>query len=407
MSCHDAREWLSDRLDDALETEARAQVDAHLAGCAECRRELERLRATVSLLRAVERPQAPASFVDRVLEAARPTPWYRRLLDWLAAVRLLRFPVEAAAVVLVASLAIYVFQETPALRQAARPESPRDQAADRFVSTEARTAAPDVGRDNAGREKTEPAEQNLYTSRRLPPPPIPAMAPPEPPLAAPDVRLEQHLLKAPATGEEPVAGVRNSPRVSSDVAVREPAPPRGPQGAPPTPGTVLGQADRSGPTEGRLHSFLKDSDSGAGGAAERPASQAPPPAPAPAPERYDRMAREKSQERAERAAPVPTPTSRLQASAAMRMVSSARVVGRLTVKDRRAAERELAALLSRVGGAETGRHAEASGDTIALAVPRGAYPAFTQGLARIGSWLPETEPPELPDSVPITLRMTQ
>ena len=32
--------------------------------CGDCRRELERLRATVSLLRAVERPLAPAGFVE-------------------------------------------------------------------------------------------------------------------------------------------------------------------------------------------------------------------------------------------------------------------------------------------------------------------------------------------------------
>ena len=46
-------------------------------------------------------------------------------------------------------------------------------------------------------------------------------------------------------------------------------------------------------------------------------------------------------------------------------------------------------------------------DTVGLVVPRAAYPAFAQGLARIGAWLPETEPPELPDRVPITLRITQ
>ncbi len=187
MSCHDAREWLSDLLDDALEAEARAQVDAHLAGCAECRRELERLRATVSLLRAVERPQAPAGFVDRVLEAARPAPWHRRLLDWLAAVRLLRFPVEAAAVVLVASLAVYVFQGTPALRQAARPEIAQDHAADSSVSTEARTAAPGPGPD-AGWEQTKGTAQVLSKSLRVPPP-VPPTAPPTPPLAAPELSL--------------------------------------------------------------------------------------------------------------------------------------------------------------------------------------------------------------------------
>ena len=131
MTCHDAREWFSDLVDDALDAEARAQVDAHLAGV----RRVPRASSIASRRRSrcsapSSRPHAPAGFVDRVLEAARPTPWHRRLLDRLAAVRLLRFPVEAAAVVLVASLAVYVFQETPALRQAARPEA-RDAALER------------------------------------------------------------------------------------------------------------------------------------------------------------------------------------------------------------------------------------------------------------------------------------
>jgi hypothetical protein len=119
------------------------------------------------------------------------------------------------------------------------------------------------------------------------------------------------------------------------------------------------------------------------------------------------MAREKDQERSERSGPVRIPAARLPAPSAMHIVSSDRVVGRLTVKDRLAADRELAELLSRFGGAEIGRHAQAGGDTVGLVVPRAAYPAFTQGLARIGAWLPETEPPELPDRVPITLRITQ
>jgi hypothetical protein len=91
----------------------------------------------------------------------------------------------------------------------------------------------------------------------------------------------------------------------------------------------------------------------------------------------------------------------------MRIVPSVHVVGRLTVKDRPAADRELAELVSRVGGAETGRRTEAGGDTVDLVIPRAAYPAFAQGLARIGSWQMETEPAELPDRVPITLRIAR
>jgi len=116
------------------------------------------------------------------------------------------------------------------------------------------------------------------------------------------------------------------------------------------------------------------------------------------------MAREKAQEGA---APVPMPASRPPAPSAMRIMPSAHVIGRLTVKDRQAANRELAELLSRVGGAETARRAEGAGDTVDLVIPRAAYPAFAEGLARIGSWRRETEPLELPDRVPITLRITQ
>ena len=81
------------------------------------------------------------------------------------------------------------------------------------------------------------------------------------------------------------------------------------------------------------------------------------------------------------------PASRPPAPSAMRIMPAAHVVGRLTVKDRQAASSELADLLSRVGGAETGRHAEAGGDTVDLVIPGAAYPAFAQGLARIGSWV--------------------
>ena len=74
MTCHDARERLSAYLDDALAPDERRDVAAHLEGCAECRRELARLDATVALLRRVEPARAPVGFVDRVVEAARPRP---------------------------------------------------------------------------------------------------------------------------------------------------------------------------------------------------------------------------------------------------------------------------------------------------------------------------------------------
>jgi hypothetical protein len=211
------------------------------------------------------------------------------------------------------------------------------------------------------------------------------------------------------TAEELAAAAAKRAPLSSDTAPREPLPsasaaPSMPQGAAPTPGAVLSLPDESGPAEGRLRARRRDNASGDDGAGERPTIQSPPVSPSPAPEVRDRMAREKAHEHA---APVPMPASRPPAPSAMRIMPSAHVIGRLTVKDRQAANRELAELLSRVGGAETARRAEAAGDTVDLVIPRAAYPAFAEGLARIGSWRRETEPPELPDRVPITLRITQ
>jgi hypothetical protein len=123
MSCHDARETFSELIDGALDPVARVAVDAHVAGCPECRRELDRLERVVTLLRAVEPVRAPVGFVDRVVEAARPAPWYRRVGERLPRLRPFGVPVEAVAIVLVATLAVFVFERTPLLQQAAREET--------------------------------------------------------------------------------------------------------------------------------------------------------------------------------------------------------------------------------------------------------------------------------------------
>lgn len=57
------QEQLSTALDGMLTPEEQAALDAHLAGCESCRRELEELRQVRSLLRAVPEPALPRSFL--------------------------------------------------------------------------------------------------------------------------------------------------------------------------------------------------------------------------------------------------------------------------------------------------------------------------------------------------------
>src|SRR2546425_7534312 len=146
MTCHDARDLFPALVDEALGADERGALDAHLATCADCRRELQRFKDTVALLRAVEPARAPAGFVDRVLAAARPVPWPRRLLRSLFLPWPLKLPIEAAAVVLVAVGVVYVFRATPELQQAARlePSPPVATEAPRGVAAPPSTPRPEV-----------------------------------------------------------------------------------------------------------------------------------------------------------------------------------------------------------------------------------------------------------------------
>jgi len=81
------------------------------------------------------------------------------------------------------------------------------------------------------------------------------------------------------------------------------------------------------------------------------------------------------------------------------------VVGRLVTKDRHAAERELTALLGRVGAIELGRQHGLSDTVVDIVVPRSAHGEFAGGLARIGSWQLEAARSPLPDGVHLNIRV--
>ena len=93
MTCDDAR--LDEYLDGELDAAARAASDAHLAGCAACRAELERLGTLESLLKRV--PAGAPPDAERFLAVVRSRS--RRPFPWRAA---------AAAVVLLAVGALFL-----------------------------------------------------------------------------------------------------------------------------------------------------------------------------------------------------------------------------------------------------------------------------------------------------------
>ena len=73
MDCEEARNEFSALLDGELTPDARDAVEAHLALCADCLREVDGLKRVDTLYRGLPAQTAPPRFEDRVAKAIRPS----------------------------------------------------------------------------------------------------------------------------------------------------------------------------------------------------------------------------------------------------------------------------------------------------------------------------------------------
>ena len=71
LDCKDVKELSSDYIDEELEGAKASQMDRHLGWCAPCNAFVRTLRATVELLRATPKQDAPDGFRDRIRENLR------------------------------------------------------------------------------------------------------------------------------------------------------------------------------------------------------------------------------------------------------------------------------------------------------------------------------------------------
>ncbi len=426
MNCKDAREWFSALLDGEIGLTERALVETHVTQCAECRRELEQLQKMVKVLHRVERRRAPLGFVGRVLERIRPANWLQRLRRRLPARVPLRVPAGAAAVLIVAVLAVYIFQRSPELQQAARQEAP--PAPSPSVAPTAQPSPPPPPAPSLPpRAATPPAEPMPTQAAR--PLAEPTSPPPGPPVAAPRAVAPPRDEPMPTQASPPVAQPRSetrplaagtaSPADAPPAAAPAPtiaAPSLSPPAAPaPPPAAREALADRKDKAEASKPRALEQSrqetrskesaaHSAPSGLSRVPDAPSPPSfarktdeSPGTAPSPADRA------RQTEPTRPVPSPPP----AAAKRALPSVDVVGRLSVKDRDVADRDLAALLARVRGTEVARQRGFSSTVVDAVVPQSSYGEFTQGLARIGAWQPEAGRSPLPDPVRVTIRVTE
>jgi len=68
MNCATSKELFSEYIDDALDSDTKAQLEEHVLQCAGCRRDLEELRALVGEIRTVEPVKTPDDFLAKLHE---------------------------------------------------------------------------------------------------------------------------------------------------------------------------------------------------------------------------------------------------------------------------------------------------------------------------------------------------
>jgi len=335
MTCTETRDLFSALADDALTPAERAALDAHLAGCAECRRELAAFGRTVALVRAIDPAHAPAGFVDRVLAAARPEPWPTWLARRLSA-PWPTLPLGAAALLLIAGLAVLLFRASPQQQTARYEPAPPGPSA----PAPARETAPSGASDSAQADASRDAGASATATREVAPPTPPAARAPEPPARAADMKVAKNRLEQTAP-----------PARSAETNVEATAPAR----------------DTAPPAEPRA---MTDRQTVAPSTAleERRA-------------KVDSIATDTA--KAGRSRQDAAPLSRTGPMTGI-LAAPPDVTAQLRAADVSVAERSLIELAGRLGGRQTGRRIDGGRVVVELAVPREAYAQFVREATALG-----------------------
>lgn len=143
MNCQDVRELSSDYLDRRLAPHELSALEEHLGVCPDCRREIEALRATISLLGSLDPVETSADFLSQVHRKLEQESRLSRIRGWLLEPIKIKVPLEITALVLVGILASHLYYRTPELARESRlsvpaksPPAARDRATEPAAAAE-------------------------------------------------------------------------------------------------------------------------------------------------------------------------------------------------------------------------------------------------------------------------------
>jgi hypothetical protein len=120
MECSTVKGLLSEYLDGMLDEKTSAAVQAHLSECSKCRKEHGSLEALLHELGDMASVRPPADFLVRLHERLDRPSWFARIIRALFVPMRFKFPLEFAAVALVAVIIFSIINVTPDVHMASR-----------------------------------------------------------------------------------------------------------------------------------------------------------------------------------------------------------------------------------------------------------------------------------------------
>jgi anti-sigma factor (TIGR02949 family) len=186
MECVEAREEFSALLDGELAAEERTALEAHLAQCSECLRELDKVKRVNAMYRGLSLQRAPEGFEERVRGALRPRAVkFRRPRPERA--RVWPLLLAAATLLVVLGGALFQISRTSQLFRMAAPEATKadQRLMAKAAAPESKAGIPESVREQMtalgylGKESEKLAERAASSA------PPPAQPTPEAPPATP------------------------------------------------------------------------------------------------------------------------------------------------------------------------------------------------------------------------------
>jgi len=207
MNCQEVELGLSEYLEKSVDAIRMKGIETHLLSCAACRLEADGLRDCIREIAELPLVDPPIGFAQRVMAHAReievkPSGWQR-----LTSSLRVSIPIQAAAVVLIAVLAVFVYQKESQIKTSELATStspmplsfePNKSPANTDQATEASPPiAKDVKRENS---KVDVAQKAITEARRKTNPDVPSLTKPK----------DQEPAASPTSVESTIAEVKES-----------------------------------------------------------------------------------------------------------------------------------------------------------------------------------------------------